>query len=56
MSDESGDENTNGLCGLWNLGNTCYLNSILQCLNNCEEFLKIIDISNINYIIKCYID
>lgn len=31
---------TKGLCGLNNLGNTCYLNSIIHCLNNQYEFIK----------------
>lgn len=27
-----------GLCGIANLGNTCYMNSVFQCLSNIPEF------------------
>jgi uncharacterized UBP type Zn finger protein len=42
VSSDDEEEEVMGTSGLINQGNTCYMNSIIQCLSNCEDFRNLI--------------
>ena len=42
----------NGVTGLTNQGNTCYMNSIIQCLSNCKDFRNFILNDNIIHLLN----
>ena len=41
--------NVKGLCGLINFGNTCYMNSAIQCLSHVKEFREYLYIYHYKY-------
>ena len=44
---------TKGLCGLANFGNTCYMNSAIQCFSSSEKIKGIFDPLLIRSFIDC---
>ena len=42
--------------GLKNLGNTCYINSVVQCLSHIPQFLEILDVHSTKPVLKCLSD
>jgi ubiquitin C-terminal hydrolase len=48
------NELINGTTGLTNQGNTCYVNSIIQCLSNCKDFRNFLLNNKIIHLLNKY--
>ena len=43
QQEQEQEQNGTGLTGLANLGNTCFMNTAIQCLTHSDEFNKFLD-------------